>query len=130
MIGASGSGGRCMGRGIFAAVAAFALILGGCCAPSQCRQAKTGPMVLDPVLEKIEHYKERNGRYPVVLDDVEKGLGEKVAADLRAACPDCRDFRYKTDSFGFMMEYSFEQNGKNACRYSTDVMQWVCRGEY
>lgn len=87
-------------------------------------------MVLDPVVEKVENYKARNGRYPVVLDDVEKGLGEKVIEDLRAACPDCRDFRYKTDPFGFEMEYTFEQHGKNSCRYTTEAMQWVCRGEY
>lgn len=127
MIGSRGSMPKRMFPPVAAVLAAF---LGACCAPSRCPQAKTGPMVLDPVLEKIEHYKERNGRYPVVLDDVEKGLGEKVVSDLRNACPDCRDLRYRTDSFGFVMEYNFEQNGKNACRYSTDSMQWVCRGEY
>lgn len=108
----------------------FGFLLQACCSPNRCRQAKTGAMVLDPVIEKIEHYKERNGRYPVVLDDMEKGLGARVVEDLRAGCPDCRGFRYKTDSFGFEMEYSYEQNGKNTCLYTTEAMQWNCRGEY
>lgn len=87
-------------------------------------------MVLDGAIKKIEQYKERNGRYPVILDHIEKGYGERLEQELRADCPDCTDFRYGTDSFGFEMEYRYYRMGKNVCAYGTESEKWNCRGVY
>lgn len=108
----------------------FGILLEACCSPNRCHQAKTGAMVLDSAIGKIEQYKERNGRYPIILDDIEKGLGAKVEQELKANCPDCTDLKYKTDPFGFEMEYRYYQMGKIVCRYDTEGMKWICRGEY
>lgn len=119
-----------MGIGRAAGVALGAALLAGCCSPNRCPQAKTGAQVLDSAIAKVEQYKERNGRYPVVLDDIEKGLGAQVQKELRHFCPDCMDFKYRTDPFGFEMEYSFYQGGRNTCRFNSEAVSWSCRGEY
>ena len=52
----------------------FGIFLQSCCAPNACRYAKSGSAELEKSLAEIEKYKERNGKYPVTLDDIQKGF--------------------------------------------------------
>jgi hypothetical protein len=113
----------------FVALVAMA-ILQSCCGPNACPQAKSGSAVLDKAVAAIEEYKERNRRYPVTLDDVEKGFQLKLELELAKACPDCTRFGYKTDSFGYEIEYQYPHMGKNRCVHNNEAESWSCKGIY
>jgi hypothetical protein len=105
-------------------------LLQACCGPNACPQAKSGSAVLDRAIAGVEQYKERNGRYPVLLDDVEPGFQTRMELDLHATCPDCAFFQYKTDSFGYSLEYQYPHMGKNRCVHDNEAEGWSCKGIY
>jgi hypothetical protein len=114
-----------------AALLLFAVpLLQACCSPGKCPQARSGSRALDPAIARIEDFKARNGRYPVVLDDLEKGYADQVRRELLAGCPVCLNLRYQTDAFGYAMEYDYRSGGLNTCRYDSEGNLWKCRGEY
>lgn len=122
-----------VGRGFWLVISALTLgmiMIQSCCSPNACRYAKTGSGTLESLLVKIENYKERNGKYPVVLDDIQKGLGTSVEQELNTACPECKDLKYRTDSYGFELEYQYRHMGPNWCVYTADSQKWNCRGNY
>ncbi|MDB5051548.1 MAG: hypothetical protein JWO30_4619 [Fibrobacteres bacterium] len=105
-------------------------VLQSCCGPQSCPQAKSGAAVLDKAVSEIEKYKERNGRYPVLLDDIKPGFGRQVEMELKADCPDCIEFAYKTDSFGYQIEYVYPHMGRNRCLHNNEMETWDCKGIY
>lgn len=102
----------------------------GCCGPNSCPQAKTGASVLGKAIGEIESYKERNGRYPVQLDNIKAGFALEVELELKRACQDCSLLQYKTDSFGYELEYQYPHMGKNRCIHNNEMEQWECKGIY
>ena len=109
----------------------FALLsLQACCGPASCPQAKSGTKTLEKVIAEIEKYKERNGRYPVLLDDVKPGFGLEVELELKRACAACTEFQYKTDSFGYQIEYVYPHMGRNRCLHNNEMDDWECKGIY
>jgi hypothetical protein len=112
--------------GLFAA----AWVVQSCCGPMTCKQAKSGTAALDKAIAEIEKYKERNGRYPVLLDDIKPGYAETTERALKAECPDCIGFAYGTDAFGYEMEYVYPHFGRNRCVHSNEAEGWECKGIY
>ena len=108
----------------------MSLLAQSCCSPNACRYAKTGAAALAKPIEEIEKYKERNGKYPVTLDNIKKGFGAATEKDLQAACPECGDLGYHTDSYGYELQYRYSHMGPNWCIYSTDTEKWNCRGNF
>lgn len=111
-------------------LATLAILLQSCCSPNACRYAKSGSAALAPAIAEIEKYKERNGKYPVTLDDIRKGFGTQSEKELAAACPECRDIQYRTDSYGYELQYLYRHMGPNWCVYTADTEKWNCRGNY
>ena len=111
-------------------VVLLSAMLQACCGPNACPQAKTGASVLDKAVAEIEKFKERNGRYPVQLDDIAPGFALGVELELKRACPDCSRLEYKTDSFGYEIEYQYPHMGKNRCVHNNEMESWSCKGIY
>jgi hypothetical protein len=108
----------------------LSVFLQSCCAPNACRYAKSGSAELEKSLAEIEKYKERNGKYPVTLDDIQKGFAAATEQGLRAACPECGNLEYQTDAYGYELRYRYSHMGPNWCLYTTDTQKWNCRGNY
>ncbi len=104
--------------------------LQACCGPATCPQARSGRALLDKTVAEVERYKERNGRYPVVLDDIRPGYQRDVEGRLKSDCPDCSEFLYKTDSFGYQIEYVYPHLGRNRCLHNNEMDAWECKGIY
>ncbi len=104
--------------------------LASCCAPNACRYAKSGSDALAKSITSIEEYKGRNGKYPVVLDDIEKGFGNAQLKELQAACPECGELQYRTDAYGYELEYQYRHMGPNWCIYTSETSTWNCHGNY
>lgn len=117
-------------KAVTALVLAAAAGFQGCCGPNACPQAKSGASVLDKAVAAIEEYKTRNGRYPVRLDDIKPGYGLEVELELKRTCPDCSRLGYKTDSFGYELEYQYPHMGKNRCIHNNEMERWDCKGIY
>jgi hypothetical protein len=109
-----------------ALLGALACLAQACCGPAACPQARSGRAAV----VEVERYKERNGRYPVVLDDIKPGYLRAVEDRLRKECPDCREFRYGTDSFGYRFEYVYPHLGPNRCVLTAESDDWDCKGVY
>ncbi len=106
------------------------LLLQSCCAPNACRYAKSGSAELEKSIVEIEKYKERNGKYPVTLDDIHQGFAVAAEAGLHSACPECGHLEYQTDAYGYELQYQYSHMGPNWCVYTTDTQKWYCRGNY
>ena len=104
--------------------------LSACCGPAKCIQARGGTAILDTTISQIEKYKERNGRYPVILDHISKGYEDHMRWDFKAACRDCTLPEYRTDSFGYELEFSYESYGKVRCLHNNENEHWSCKGVY
>ena len=109
---------------------ALVLSLAGCCGPSKCIQARTGSTVLDSVVAQVEKFKERNGKYPVRLDDISPRYEDHMRWDFKADCRDCSLPEYRTDSFGYELEFRYENFGKVRCLHNNESETWNCKGVY
>jgi len=108
----------------------IAFLLQSCCAPNSCRYATSGSAALAPAIGAIENFKERNGKYPVVLDDIKPGAAAAFQNDLIHACPECSDLEYHTDAYGFELKYQYRHMGPNWCSYTMETEKWNCKGNY
>jgi hypothetical protein len=106
------------------------MMMQACCGPASCPQAKSGGSVLEKAVPRIEAYKERNGRYPVQLEDIAPGFALEIELELKRVCPDCTLLAYKTDSFGYEIEYQYPHMGKNRCVRNNESDSWSCKGIY
>jgi hypothetical protein len=118
---------RLLGLGL---ILGLSILIQACCSPNACRYAKTGARTLEKSIVEVEKYKERNGRYPVVLDDIQKGFGPAAEKELQLACPECGDLQYRTDAYGYELQYQYRHMGPNWCVYTADSQKWNCRGNY
>jgi hypothetical protein len=107
-----------------------AVVMQACCGPNTCPQARSGASVLAKAVAEIEGYKERNGRYPVRLDDIKPRFALDLELELKRSCPDCSGLTYRTDSFGYEMEYLYPHMGKNRCVHNNEMERWDCKGIY
>jgi hypothetical protein len=112
------------------AAAALGLALGACCGPAKCLQARSGKTALEGTVADIEAFKERNGRYPVRLEDIRKGYEDSLARVFNDACPTCTPAEYRTDSFGYELEFNYKEYGKVRCLKNNEADAWDCKGIY
>ena len=73
-------------RGKLLSLLVVTLALAGCCGPDQCAPARQAFRHLDPVVDHLRAFHEREGRYPARLEDAypegfPPGLENKTGAD-------------------------------------------------
>ncbi len=104
--------------------------LSACCGPAKCLQARSGTAILDTAVVQIEKYKDRAGKYPVRLEDISPGYENHVNWDFKAACRECGIPQYHTDSYGYELEFRYENFGKVRCLHNNESETWSCKGTY
>jgi hypothetical protein len=93
-------------------------------------QARGGTAALDTVVTRIESYKDRNRKYPVRLDDIAARYEDHMRWDFKAACRECSLPEYRTDSFGYELEFGYDKFGKVRCLHNSESEAWICKGVY
>lgn len=79
---------------------------------------------------QVEKYKERNGKYPVRLDDISPRYEDHMRMDFRSACADCTLPEYRTDSFGYELRFRYRNFGDVDCLRNAESESWQCKGVY
>ena len=122
-------------RPVVAAYTALAAVLSAaalsaCCGPSKCVQARSGTAILDTVVIQIEKYKDRTGKYPIRLEDISQGYQDHANWEFKEACRECTVPEYRTDSYGYELEFRYTSFGNVRCLHTNEGEAWSCKGTY
>ncbi|MBA4489191.1 hypothetical protein [Paracoccus sp. S1E-3] len=133
---------------IVTALAALTL-LSGCCAPVQCRQAKTSFKQLTPVTNALSAFQTTHGHAPKTIEQaLPTGLpanvrrlrdnGSNISYQLTLPRNRVQPFSYGAPGLASktatppvtVLEFSYTGPGFNTCRWKPDSPVWTCSGYY
>jgi hypothetical protein len=104
------------------------LTLSGCCGPMECKPAKVGFNVYEPIIGALEKYKSENNSYPDSLHDLVPKYIAKIPDSPNPPRPS--NIEYKKDKENYFLKFTYGGPGMNICKYDSIEKHWLCSGFY
>ena len=92
--------------------------------PGKGMKAAAGYAFTKPLIEKLETYRQQQGKYPARIQEIEPAVETQKPKEI--------EFGYKQldAGNGYDLFFAYYGPGMNVCHYSSAEKQWRCSGAY